>query len=364
MDNVPPTDSEVVSMMNVKVRHEEPSTQTPSLLNIHVMVIPETSTAAAPTILQTIPPITPFPQQSTPTPTPAPTTITTTTSIPALPDFSSLFGFDQRVSTLEKEVSQFKQADYSAQLLEMIKSQIPAMVDAQLSISFKILFKRLSVKEDYKDEVNTQLSQILPKEISDFATLVIQSSITESLENVVLAKSSSQPQSTYEAATSLIEFELKKILLDKMHKDAEPSKGSKSKESKFSSSKGTKSQSKSSGNTDDQPNVEAASKDDHFKKPKRPLTLDLDWNATKTIDFRPPQTWISKIAKVEKPPRTLDELISTPIDFSTYVMNNLKIEKLTQEHLVRPAFNLLKGTCKSRVELEYHFEECYKAVTD
>ncbi|GKF00970.1 hypothetical protein Tco_0027893, partial [Tanacetum coccineum] len=59
-----------------------------------------------------------------------------------------------------------------------------------------------------------------------------------------------------------------------------------------------------------------------------------------------------------------DELMSTPIDFSAYVLHNLKIKNLTQEHLVRPAFNLLKGTCKSRVELEYHFEECYKAVTD
>ncbi|GKE09837.1 hypothetical protein Tco_1413388 [Tanacetum coccineum] len=29
-----------------------------------------------------------------------------------------------------------------------------------------------------------------------------------------------------------------------------------------------------------------------------------------------------------------------------------------------PAFNLLKGTCKSFMELEYHFKECYKVVTD
>ncbi|GJW46426.1 hypothetical protein Tco_0078072 [Tanacetum coccineum] len=55
--------------------------------------------------------------------------------------------------------------------------------------------------------------------------------------------------------------------------------------------------------------------------------------------------------------------MSTPSDFSAYTMNNLKIDNLTQEHLVRPAFNLLKGTCRSRVELEYHFEECYKVVT-
>ncbi|GJY60504.1 hypothetical protein Tco_0461161 [Tanacetum coccineum] len=118
------------------------------------------------------------------------------------------------------------------------------------------------------------------------------------------------------------------------------------------------------GNTDDQPNVEAASRDDWFKKPERPPTPDSDWNTTKTIDFRPPQTWISKIAKAEKPPLIFDELISTSIDFLAYVMNNLKIENLTQEYLVGPAFNLLKGTYRSRVELKYHFEECYKVVTN
>ncbi|GKF58905.1 hypothetical protein Tco_0175691, partial [Tanacetum coccineum] len=100
LNNAPPVDNEVVSMMNVKVRHEEPSTQTPSLLTIPVIVILETLTA--PTIPSTIPPITPLPQQSTPTP--APTTETTITSIPALLDFSSLFRFNQRVSILEKEL--------------------------------------------------------------------------------------------------------------------------------------------------------------------------------------------------------------------------------------------------------------------
>ncbi|GJY55095.1 hypothetical protein Tco_0446759 [Tanacetum coccineum] len=56
--------------------------------------------------------------------------------------------------------------------------------------------------------------------------------------------------------------------------------------------------------------------------------------------------------------------MGTPIDFSAYVMNRLKINNLTQEILVRPAFNLLKDSCKSFAELEYHFEECYKAVND
>ncbi|GKF47246.1 hypothetical protein Tco_0137048, partial [Tanacetum coccineum] len=125
-------------------------------------------------------------------------------------------------------------------------------------------------------------------------------------------------------------------------KDVEPSRGSKSKESNSSLSKGTKSQPKSSGKSAqaEEPVFKAAdtvaSRDDWFKKPERPLTLDSDWNITKTIDFRPPQTWISKIAKAKKPPLTFDELMSTPIDFSAYVMHNLKIENLTQEHLNNP----------------------------
>nr|GEX17112.1 hypothetical protein [Tanacetum cinerariifolium] len=56
--------------------------------------------------------------------------------------------------------------------------------------------------------------------------------------------------------------------------------------------------------------------------------------------------------------------MSTPIDFSAYVIKNLKIDNLTQDILVGPTFNLLKGTCKSHVELEYNIKECYKAVTN
>ncbi|GKD65553.1 hypothetical protein Tco_1307661 [Tanacetum coccineum] len=66
---------------------------------------------------------------------------------------------------------------------------------------------------------------------------------------------------------------------------------------------------------------------------------------------------LDKIAKAEKPPFTFDELMSTPIDFSAYIMNNLKVDNLTQDILIGPAFNLLKGTCKSHRELEYNFEE-------
>ncbi|GJT69165.1 hypothetical protein Tco_1028451 [Tanacetum coccineum] len=132
-------------------------------------------------------------------------------------------------------------------------------------------------KERQGDEEMTDADQ---NEVSDFATPVIQSTITKSLKNVVLAKSSSQPQSTYEAAASFTKnlydaliqsYQLNKDLFDsygkayslkrshedkdkdedpsvgpdqrlkkkKTSKDAEPSRGSKSKESNQASSKAT-----------------------------------------------------------------------------------------------------------------------------
>ncbi|GJX57174.1 putative reverse transcriptase domain-containing protein [Tanacetum coccineum] len=275
LDNALLVDNAVVSMMNVKVRHEEPSTQTPSLLTIPVTVIPETSTAAAPIIPSTIPPITPLLQMLTPTP--APITRTTTTSNPALIDFSSLFGFDQIASALEKELSQFKQADHSAQLLITIKSQIPAM-KAQAKRKRYIDLVENSVKDIIKDEVKSQPYQILSKEAA--------SSLTEfELKKIILDKMQKSKSyrvtqehrdlydtlvKSYKLDKDLFEsygkaYSLKRDCEDKdkdedslagldqglkrrkKNKDVEPSKGSKLKESKSSSSKGTKSQPKSSG---------------------------------------------------------------------------------------------------------------------
>ncbi|GJR46625.1 hypothetical protein Tco_1314728 [Tanacetum coccineum] len=149
-----------------------------------------------------------------------------------------MFGFDQRVSALEKELSQLKQADYSAQLLETIKSQIPAMMDAQLSSRLEDSIKKSfrsyttefekkakdkrkryidlvekSVKEIINDEVKNQLPKILPKEVSDYATLVIQISISESLENII------QKSKSYRGAQEHKDLYDALVKSYKLHKD-------------------------------------------------------------------------------------------------------------------------------------------------
>ncbi|GJZ33620.1 hypothetical protein Tco_0579056 [Tanacetum coccineum] len=56
--------------------------------------------------------------------------------------------------------------------------------------------------------------------------------------------------------------------------------------------------------------------------------------------------------------------MDTPLDFSAFVMNRLKVDTLTLELLTGPTFELMKGSCKSLVELEYLFEEVYKETTE
>ncbi|GJV23657.1 hypothetical protein Tco_1376352 [Tanacetum coccineum] len=170
-ENISLADNEVASLMDTTVHNKEPSGQTSTLFTVPITVIPTT-----------IPPppqfFNPLPQQTTPTPTPTASEVTT--AFPALPDFASVFRFNDRVTNLERDLSEIKQVDRYAQAI----SSIPAI--------------------------------ILPKADLDFTTPVIEQNVTESLEAAVLARSSSQPKSTYEADASLSEYKLTKILIDKI----------------------------------------------------------------------------------------------------------------------------------------------------
>nr|GEZ43946.1 hypothetical protein [Tanacetum cinerariifolium] len=54
----------------------------------------------------------------------------------------------------------------------------------------------------------------------------------------------------------------------------------------------------------------------------------------------------------------------TPDNFFNFIMNRLRVDTLTPELFVGPTFDLMKGSCTSLIELEYHFEEVYKATTN
>nr|GEZ32979.1 hypothetical protein [Tanacetum cinerariifolium] len=61
---------------------------------------------------------------------------------------------------------------------------------------------------------------------------------------------------------------------------------------------------------------------------------------------------------------SFNEFLATPIDFSAFIINRLKIHNLTHDVLIGPTYDLMKGMCKSVVELKYHLEEVFKATND
>ncbi|GJU67511.1 hypothetical protein Tco_1253770 [Tanacetum coccineum] len=85
-----------------------------------------------------------------------------------------------------------------------------------------------------------------------------------------------------------------------------------------------------------------------FKQPPRPPTPDPEWNTRQVVLEQPAQPWFNQMVSALKDSLTFNDLMATPIDFSKYVLNGLKIENLTQDILLGPAFNLLKGTCSSK----------------
>nr|GEY43303.1 hypothetical protein [Tanacetum cinerariifolium] len=80
-----------------------------------------------------------------------------------------------------------------------------------------------------------------------------------------------------------------------------------------------------------------------------------------TEAFQHPECDLAKQANSRS---SFNELMDTPVDFLAFLMNRLKVDTLTLELLVGPIYELMKGLCKSLVELEFFLEEVYKATTD
>nr|GEZ51111.1 hypothetical protein [Tanacetum cinerariifolium] len=97
---------------------------------------------------------------------------------------------------------------------------------------------------------------------------------------------------------------------------------------------------------------------------RKPPTLNRNWNKTLPATHRSIQPWTSELANQSDSRSSFNKLMDTPVDFSNYLMNRLKVDTLTPELLAGPTYELMKGSCKSLVELEFFLEKVYKATTD
>nr|GFB62080.1 hypothetical protein [Tanacetum cinerariifolium] len=188
------------------------------------------------------------------------------------------------------------------------------------------------------------------------------------LESEVLTRSSHSLRTSYAVAADLSEMELKKILIEKMEGNKSIQRSDEQRnlyKALVDAYEADKTILDSYGETtilkrrreddDDQEGPSAGSDRgskrqreggstgvgkrhlEWFPLPKKPPTLDRDWNKTLLAVQGSAQTWISELAKVDT---------------------------LTSELLAGPTYELMRRSCNSLTELEYHLEEVYKATMD
>nr|GEY25012.1 hypothetical protein [Tanacetum cinerariifolium] len=371
-------------------------------------VVPVTLTA--PTLPPpTIPTISQVPQEPTP-PTTAPSTF-----LQNLLNFSSLFGFDHRLKTLKANFSEFLQTNQFAKSIFSIPKIVERYMDQRMNEEIKVAVQIQSdglqdeaqaknekflnnldeniqkiIKEQVKEQVKVQVSNILPK---------IENTMNEQLEAKVLTRSSNSSKTSYAVAADLSEMELKKILIEKMESNKSIQRSDEQRNlykalvDAYESDKiildtygdtVTLKRRRDDADKDEEPFTRSDQGTERRREGKDPeSTSALKEKATKTsgkstqgskshqrtnvtlpATYESIQPWISDLAKQADSRSSFNDLMDKPVDFSAFLMNRLKVDTLTPELLAGPTHELMKGSCKSLVELEFFLEEVYKATTD
>nr|GFB09571.1 hypothetical protein [Tanacetum cinerariifolium] len=175
---------------------------------------------------------------------------------------------------------------------------------------------------------------------------VILESANATLEAEVLTRSSDSSRTSYAVAANLSELELKKILIEKMEGN------------------------KSIQRSDEQRNhykalVEAYDTDKDILETYRESTILK--RRREDDDQEGPSTGSDRGSKRRREGGEY-ALASTPSGIATRSAgrstSGLGVDTLTSKLLAGPTYELMRGSCNSLTELEYHLEEVYKATTD
>nr|GFB57105.1 hypothetical protein [Tanacetum cinerariifolium] len=262
----------------------------------------QTPTSVAP-LLITTPTLTSSTIATTTQTSQAPTLPTTILSevIQHLPSFRSLFRFDDRLRFLEEHFSEVTQTNQFAGAVSAIPGIVQHNMDQRMNEGVKVV---VQIQSDRLHEQRNLYKALVDAYESDKIILDTYG------ETVIL----------------------KRRRDDDEDKDEEPSAGP---------DRGSK----------------------RRREGKEPESASTPME-TATRSAGSIQPWISELAKQADTRSSFNELMDTPLEFSNFIMNRLRVDTLTPELLAGPTHDLMKGSCKSLIELEYHLEEVYKATTD
>nr|GEZ70797.1 hypothetical protein [Tanacetum cinerariifolium] len=240
-------------------------------------------------------------------------------------------------------------------------------------------------KDDTGDELYRDVNVNLEGQDIEMTYAQQTNTVNEQVKAEVLTRSSNESKTSHVVAANLSKLELKKLLIDKIesnksiHRSNEQKNLYKALVKAYESDKlildtygetVTFKRYRDDADKDEEPFARSnrgSKRRRARKEPEsttKPPSLDRDWNKTLPDVHGHVQPWLSSLAQMEDPRESFNELLDTPFDFTTFLMNQLKVDTLTPELLASPTFELMKGSCKSLVELEYFLEEVYKATTN
>nr|GEY64122.1 hypothetical protein [Tanacetum cinerariifolium] len=236
------------------------------------------------------------------------------------------------------------------------------------------------IKEQVKSQVKEQVSKILPR---------IKQSMNAKLKAEVLTRSSHSSRTSYALVADLSEMELKKILIKKMEGNKRDDDDDQGEGPSAGSDRGSKRQREGkepeSASTPLEPATRSAGRSTTRSKSRQASVSGSDFvekpvQTTSQIEepshpvfetgaedqpiIQSSQHTECELEKQADSRSSFNELLDTLLDFSNFIMNRLRVDILTPEPLARPTYELMKGSCNSITELEYHLEEVYKATTD
>nr|GEW65718.1 hypothetical protein [Tanacetum cinerariifolium] len=231
-------------------------------------------------------------------------------SLQNLPNFGSLFGFGHRLKTLETNFSVFMQTNQFSEVVSLIPSIVDKYIDHQMNKAGKVVVRLQS--DRLQNEAQVENEDFLNK-------------LDENIQKII----KDQVKEQVKVQVSKILPKIKKTVNEQLEAEVLTSSSNSSKTSY----------------------VVAADLSE----------LELKKILIKKMEQQP---WISNMAKKADSCISFNELMDTFVDFSAFVMNRLKVDTLTPELLAGLTYELMKGSCKSLVELDFFLEEVYKATTN
>nr|GEY02035.1 hypothetical protein [Tanacetum cinerariifolium] len=301
--------------------------------------------------------------------------IVTSTIIQNLPCFGSLFGFDNQLRTLEANFSDFMQMNQFAGAVSAIPRIVQRYMDQRMNEAVK------TVNQQLKAKVLTRSSHLLRTSYAvatDLFEMELKKILIEKMEGNKSIQCSDEQGNLYKALFEA--YESDKIILDtygdtvtlKRRRDDDADKDE---ESSVRPDRGSKRR-----------------REGKEPEPASSLTKTATRSAGRsTQGSRSQQTSASEYALAEEPMQTTFQMKepSHP-EFDTGAKDqpivqssqhpewfpqqqkpptpdhdwNKTVDTLTPEHLANPTYELMKGSCKNLVELEYHLEEVFKVTTD